>query len=243
MKISQNGGRVPSLYRKPQLKTRFNLGWLYRLCLGLMLLTVGQITLADSHIINPLLNKSASEIAGAYSESETYQITRDGKTIGSHTITFNQKDSELIVNVDSQITVRILRIPVYRLKYTATEVWSGNKLLSATATTVENGDSKTVSLDNTDPDSPSVSYTSNHWHPGVLTGNTVFNTLTGENSNITVTHIATEQVTRGDDVITAEHYQYDDDIKANVWYDNDGRWLKMKFVGEDGSVIQYLRES
>jgi len=50
-------------------------------------------------------------------------------------------------------------------------------------------------------------------------------------------------VTRGDDVITAEHYQYDDDIKANVWYDNDGRWLKMKFVGEDGSVIQYLRES
>lgn len=200
--------------------------------------------LAEPTISNPLLNQSAQAIADAYGDQTKYRISRNGKTIGEHVLTFEQIGDELIVKVDSKITVRILKIPVYRLSYKAEERWVDGSLLTAAATTVENGESTTVSLDNSTAvdEKDHIAFASNHWHPGVLTGASVFNTLTGEESRITVTHLGTEELETASGTITAEHYQYDDDIQANVWYDTDGLWLLMKFKGQDGSVIQYTRQ-
>ncbi len=198
----------------------------------------------NASISNPLLGLTASEIAAAYGEKQEYSITRNGKNIGTHYLSFRQEDDSLFVNVDSSITVRILKIPVYRLSYTSQEVWRENKLISAVATTTENGKSSTVKLGDSVGGivAPDTHYASNHWHPGVLTGDAVFNTLTGESSSITVTDLGVEQVPVFGSNIQANHYQYEDDIHANVWYDTDGLWLKMKFAGEDGSIIQYLRQ-
>lgn len=209
-------------------------------CLGIALFLTEK-GLANSVITNVLLNQTTYQIASAYGTQTVYSISRNGKNIGTHTLSFQGDANELTVVIDSSITVRILGIPVYRLTYQAEELWQNEALISATATTTENGDANTVSLNNR-PDDTGVGFASNHWHPGVLTGNSVFNTLTGDISNIAVANLGTENVeTASGKTITAARYQYQDDIQANVWYDENGLWLMMTFKGEDGSVIRYLR--
>ena len=209
----------------------------------LIALLLPRISAAENPITNPLLGLTAAQIASAYDKPQEYIITRNGKRIGVHHLSFRTEDDTVVVSVDSSITVRILRIPVYRLSYVSEEVWRDNTLISVVATTTENGDSNTVEFDITTggPSAADTHYASNHWHPGVLTGDTVFNTLTGESSNITVTDLGVEEVSVSGSKLNATHYRYDDDIQANVWYDTDGLWMKMKFSGEDGSLIQYLR--
>ena len=199
---------------------------------------------SPASIDNILLGLPAQQIAKAYGDQKTYTITRNGKRIGTHTISFKVNDNELTVAVESSLTVRVLRIAVYRLSYSATELWRDNQLVTATATTTENGKANTVSLDNENTNNGDIvtHFASNHWHPGVLTGDTVFNTLTGETSQVSVIDLGLEQVETASGTESANHYQYEDDIKANVWYDESGLWLMMQFKADDGSVIRYLRD-
>lgn len=209
-------------------------------CMGVFLTSSGT-GYASTTITNPLLSLTANEIAVAYGGSKVYTVTRNGKTIGEHALSFQQTNNTLTVIVDSNITVRFLGIPVYKLSYKAQELWQDNKLVSSVATTVENGEANTVELSDLD-NKKAVRYATNHWHPGVLTGALTFNTLTGLATSSSIITIGTEPIklTNGKQ-LNAVHYQYEDDNILNVWYDQEGLWLKMAFDGEDGSRIEYLR--
>jgi len=39
--------------------------------------------------------------------------------------------------------------------------------------------------------------------------------------------------------IAAKKYAYSGDFVTQVWYDSHGRWVKMQFLGRDGSKIEY----
>jgi len=217
-------------------------------CLALLitLLTLCSTTLANNETINhPLSGATAVEIASAYGSEQRYTITRNGKNIGQHKLTFVIDGNNVTATVESSIKVRILAIPVYSLSYSAQENWKDNLLISATATTIENGERNTVSLDNNNT-STNVPYASNHWHPGVLSGQLVFNTLTGNNDQLTVLRVGSETLTiknKGStDSILATRYRYTGDLNLDVWYDSDGLWVQMIFAGEDGSRIQYQRQ-
>jgi len=43
---------------------------------------------------------------------------------------------------------------------------------------------------------------------------------------------------RGD--VFATHYVYSGELDTEVWYDDEGRWVKMRFKGRDGSTIEYV---
>ena len=38
----------------------------------------------------------------------------------------------------------------------------------------------------------------------------------------------------------ATRYAYTGDLDNEVWYDDVGRWVKMRFKGRDGSTIDYV---
>ena len=232
-----------------KLKGERHIRWMF-ICLLAFNLSMPGFSLAASddtniaeNIDNPLLGLSATEIAKAYGNQQTYTITRNGKKIGTHTIKFQAKNDELTVTIDSSLSVRILRIPVYRLSYTSTEYWRNNQLVAVTATTTENGKSNTVSLNNTNIDQADapVPYASNHWNPGVLTGNRVFNTLTGKIDTVSVVALGLEQVKTSSELVSAKHYKYKDDIHVDVWYDEAGLWFMMEFKADDDSDITYQR--
>ena len=40
--------------------------------------------------------------------------------------------------------------------------------------------------------------------------------------------------------LRARHYLYSGDLNGEIWYDEDGRWVKLRFRAKDGSMIDYI---
>ena len=75
--------------------------------------------------------------------------------------------------------------------------------------------------------------------PQVLSSDKLFNTLTGKTNTIVLQDLGTDKLTINNDAIEAKHYRLAGKLKTDVWYDNIGRWVQLRFNGEDGSVIEY----
>lgn len=185
-----------------------------------------------------------------YATKSIYQIYRKNRKIGQHTLQFQRNGNALIVNVESDIKVTVLKVPVFRFNYKAEEIWEDGSLLSVRATVVENGETATNTLDNSTSGArltgatetlnrETLDYASNHWHPGVTRENEIFNTLTGRASVVELVNAGTETIDLPSGQIEATRFNYSGDIVATSWYDNEGRWVKLRFAGEDGSTIEY----
>lgn len=195
-----------------------------------------------------------SRIAELYGEQTRWGIHRKNKRIGTHTVSFASRGDALIVDIESAITVTMLRVPVYRFRYEAREIWEDGRLTEASATVTENGDITRTLMSRTDnetlmrgPDGDSVAtdvqYATNHWHPGVLEVPTIFNTIKGETNEVQVSQNGRGQLALTDgSAIDFTRYHYSGDLELESWYDDTGRWVGMNFPGEDGSRVEYRLE-
>ncbi len=185
-------------------------------------------------------DNAAIAAASAYPETTRYEITRNGKTVGEHTVTFSIGDTDLRVDVESNITVTVLKVPVFKFNYTATETWQDGKLIDVDATTKRGGDVSQVNLQNDAQNE--IEFASNHWNPGVLNSQAVFNTLTGKVSSVDIEKLGETTLSAGGTSVAATHYRYSGDIRAEVWYDEQMRWIQLQFEGDDGSTIVYTAQ-
>lgn len=186
----------------------------------------------------------------AYGPTVTYGIYRNDKPVGEHTVEFRHGESGLQVMVESRIVVTILKVPVFKFNYNAEEQWQDGKLLSVATVVVEKGATKKATLEYDGAEQTlvdtngirtraSLAFTSNHWHPGVLENNTLFNTLTGRANRYTLSEIGKEVLSVRDAKINATHYRYSGELSSDVWYDEQGRWVQLQFSADDGSIIEY----
>lgn len=215
--------------------------------LWLAFLTQSQAIADNTDSVDPL-NPEA-----AYGSTVKYGIYRNNKRIGDHTVDFIKENNELLVSVSSKLVVTVLKIPVYRFNYTANERWQDGVLQQVDAKVTEKGKTKEVSLQRqsdktllTEPSGKvteaSLDFASNHWHAGVLQTPAIFNTLTGKENKITITRKGSEQLQVGKQRLKATHYQYSGQLQTDVWYDERLRWVKLRFKGSDGSIIEYRCE-
>lgn len=190
---------------------------------------------------------SIDEISALYGDGATYTITRKGKPIGTHNINFDRDNNQLTVNVVSEIRVTVLKIPVFSFDYQATEIWQNDQLVSVNSEVQENNKNTVVSMESTAEKTTlktaggqqtvdRLFFSSNHWNPAVTESSRVFNTLTGKASSVNIELIEQQSEVNGR---IASRYRYTGDIKADVWYDQQGKWMKLQFKGEDGSTIAY----
>ena len=186
----------------------------------------------------------------AYGPEADYTIYRNGKQVGEHQMRFSATGNQLQVDIESALTVRVLKIPVFRFRYTSTERWLDGHLQAVTATTRQGGDETSVSLESNDETSrlqnedgkqqiPRLDYASNHWMPAVLQAERVFNTLTGKASRIRVEKLGSKRFRTGSGMVQAQHFRYTGDVEAESWYDESGRWIGLRFQGRDDSTITY----
>ncbi len=194
---------------------------------------------------------SDEDIAAAYATTTSYTITRKGKKIGTHRLTFERDGSQLTVKVVSNIKVTVFKVPVFRFNYQATEIWQNGQLQSVSSEVIENDKKTTVMLESNDNTSTlttmngketveRILFSSNHWNPDVVNTGTVFNTLTGKASKVNIELIKQQAQVNG---LTANRYRYTGDIQADTWYDANGRWIQLQFKGKDGSIIQYTLDN
>lgn len=194
---------------------------------------------------------NAVNAAALYDAQTTYSIYRKGKTIGQHSLNFKTSNTQVQVAIESKISISVLKIPVFKFRYVSDEVWQDNQLISVNSTTTTNkeiekatltnsGNSSTLVSNDTSEQVPLINFASNHWHMGAVDQSVLFNTVKGTLANVNVQRIDNESLQIRGTTLSVTHIKYSGDIVAEAWYDKNSRWVKLEFLGSDGSRITYL---
>jgi len=197
---------------------------------------------------------STDEIPQArYSGQALYDVYRDDRLIGTHTLRFAQEGDLLRVDAEMNLHIRFLGMFNYRYLYQATEHWLNGQLQSLVVAVNDDGqetqiqmqrqgDTLLVSRDGKTDEIMGEFLTTNHWNVDILSQQQVINTLTGTLSQLKVERIGEIEVPRGaEERVLIPHYRLGGDLHDTLtWYDEDGRWLGMEFSARDRSRIRVL---
>jgi len=192
-----------------------------------------------------------NSIQDLYGDEIRFDVYRAGEKVGFHRVSFESDERGLSVDTVFEIEIDFLFFTAYRFAYQSRSLWIDGKLseieadvdddgtpfrLNATA----DGNGFTVESSNGTVRAETPLFPTNHWNAAVLGQERVLNTLTGQVNNVAITPVDRVRVEteRGD--ISATHFLYSGDLDTEVWYDDDGRWVKMRFKARDGSTIDYV---
>jgi Domain of unknown function (DUF6134) len=184
-----------------------------------------------------------------YGDAIAFDVYRNGDRVGEHTVSFSTEGDALVARTRFTLAIRILYVPVYRFEYEAVDRWRDGCLVAMTADIREDSDAWTVTTERagdrliiTGPkgavEAPLGIYPTNHYDVGVLGSDRVLNTITGAVNHVRIVEQGTDMVPVGAGERPARHYAYTGELQNHVWYDNEGRWVAMRFKGKDGSTIE-----
>ena len=180
-----------------------------------------------------------------------FQIIRNGAPFGEHKITFNQQGDETRVQIDINMQSDLGPITLFRYKHSNTEIWKGDKILSMTSQTNDDGDDYAVSAswgnvvkataNGSDFEASANIYSTSYWNPIALKASQLLNTQKGRIEDVKVTKIGQEEAEAGNQIVIADRYQVDTVLPLEVLYDTKTKqWVGLKF-NVRGSEIQYKR--
>ncbi len=187
----------------------------------------------------------------AYTGNLTFDILRNDTPVGSHSVTFAPDGDTVSVRTKSKIEIGFLFFTAYRFTYASESRWAGDRLVSLSARTDDDGTVTTVKatrdatglrITGSGGDyavTPPI-YPTNHWHKGVIGSTKVLNTITGGIDAVRMVKKGRMKLDLPNGSLNAWHYAYTGDLRTEVWYDSLGRWVAMRFEARDGSTIRYV---
>lgn len=190
----------------------------------------------------------------AWAETLNYTVLRDGKRIGSHAVSIDAKGPMTQISTTTDIEVKVLFVTAYQFKHKGQELWSGGKLVSLTSATNDDGTDKKLSVkasqgqmtvDSTvtgqerRQNVDGAMLTGSLWNKDVVTQSALLNTLDGQVMKIEVKDVGAETVDAGGKSVTAHHYAISGELTREVWYDDAGRLVRMRFPDKTNSEIIY----
>tara|TARA_R110000824_G_scaffold118960_14_gene272176 strand:+ start:311209 stop:311856 length:648 start_codon:yes stop_codon:yes gene_type:complete len=189
-------------------------------------------------------------VRALYGDSILFDVYRDGTRVGSQRVDFEEKDGALAVDINFQLVIKALYITFYKMNYSSDSLWKDGQLVSLSSRTDQNGKVRTVTASLKDgklvgkgPEGPLSAplgtYPTDHWNAGVIGSKELVNTINGRVNEVRLVPKGYEQVSTERGPVRAMRYQYEGEIQNEVWYDAEGRWVHMRFLGEDGSVIEF----
>lgn len=189
-----------------------------------------------------------------YGDAVRFRVLRNGSPVGTHTVTFSRQGRDIIAETRFDVQVELLFVTAYRYEYRAFDTWRNGCLIAMQAWVNNNGDRHEVVAsadgDRLIIDGPNGRetarlgiYPTHHWNAGVLRSHAVLNTITGRIAQVRIVDQGVEIVAMNGESGPARHFAYTGDLQNQVWYDERGRWVKMRFQGTDGSTIEYVCEA
>jgi len=187
-----------------------------------------------------------------YGETIRFDVVRDGKVVGEHETRFSKIDDELIVTSRMSLEIFVLIFPVYAFNYQSVETWKNNRLYDlkvrvldgneeVKVTATARGDKLSINGPEGEAAVKDTILSINHWNSSVIQDDKVLNTLTGRINRVTIERGNAETLPLPNGFVEAVRYDYDGDLRdTSVWYDQQGRWVKLQFKARDGSTIDYL---
>lgn len=191
-----------------------------------------------------------ASVEALYGDHIAFDVWRNGTLVGAQTVSFSDKDGALFVDIDFQLKIEALYITFYKMHYQSRSLWRDGKLGMLSARTDRNGKVTEVSgqaagasLKGDGPEGPFTvplgTYPTDHWNAGVIGSSELINTINGSVNKVRLVPQGVETVETERGAIKATHYKYEGEIQNDVWYDAEGRWVRMKFNGDDGSLIEF----
>ena len=188
-----------------------------------------------------------------YPKGLEFDVYRKGSRVGRHKVKFKQKNGQLLVESEFKLKVKVLFVTAYKFVFEATGVWVDGALQSMKGDVNDNG--KKIKIDASlgedgkfyttgkkgDFVANSWVYPTNHWNVGAVDQSVVLNTLTGNLAQVEVVRHGIETVNTEAGPVAAEKFEYTGDLRdTNVWYDSEGRWVKMVFTTKAGETISHV---
>jgi len=184
-----------------------------------------------------------------------FEILRDGSSFGEHRVRFEEDGGQTRVLIDIEMVYRLGPIALFRYEHSNEEIWRGDKIISMTSQTNDDGDDYVVNAiwgdvlsvevskegEESAFDAPVDLYTTSYWHPSTLKATQLLNTQKGIIEDVTVTSAGREELPTQNGVIEADKYLIDASLPLEVWYEAGTQiWSGLRFDVR-GSTIEYRR--
>lgn len=174
-----------------------------------------------------------------------FAILRQGVEIGRHELRFVRGGNGLTVDIRIDYAADSA---ASRYQHRAREIWSDDRLVSLTASTTDGARSYAVSGRSL-PEGFQVTAPSqmldarivptSWWNTRLLSERQALSTLTGQVVAIAAVSKGVETIEAWGRPIDATHYQLSGGLQADIWYDDRSTWVKSRFAGRDGVLVDY----
>jgi hypothetical protein len=186
-----------------------------------------------------------------YGDKIAFDVFRGDERVGTQTVRFSRAGEDLIVSSRFEIKIDILFFTVYRFLYQSDAIWRDGNLRELNVEVDDNSEvfwlkakrhSGVTDIRSTFSNASYEGnlYPTNHWNARVLQETRVLNTLTGLVNSVRIDARDREVVQTERGKIEATRFSYSGDLETEVWYDDRGRWVKMRFDSRDGTKIDYV---
>lgn len=191
-----------------------------------------------------------SEGHGKELNSIAFQINQDGSKVGRHTVTFNKIGRDLRVDIEIDINIQVLFIPVYTYKHRNTEIWRDGKLLSINTETDDDGEKHwvrgkaenglfRVSSSGGDFEAPLTIIPTSYWSQKTTTQSVLLDTQHGKLLDVNIKKLNDTVLVTPSVDIPAKHFVITGDLNLSLWYSRTGDWVKTAFQ-VDGVEFSYV---
>lgn len=192
--------------------------------------------------------------AQAANKTLSYTVQRDGKNIGTHTYNISDRGDETLVEVTTDIKVKVLFVTAYKFIHASKEVWKNGQLVSLSSTTDDDGTAKELNaaaagskftLDSKvkgaerrqHADGPLIP--ASLWKRDIVTQSRVLNTLDGTVMKIDVEDMGQDTVQAGGADVQAHHYSITGELTRELWFNAAGDLVRIRFPDKTKTEIVY----
>ena len=180
-----------------------------------------------------------------------YEIIRGDRNIGSHSIQFSQSGTHLDVHIETSVTVKLGFVVVYRYSHLGHETWKDGQLVALETTTdddgnphrviaARDGDALKVESDGASARVSDGILPDSLWNQQFIDRDEVLDSDNGHIARAHAEFLGTETLIARGETISARHYRIVGDLQCEVWYDTVGTLVHIRFIGSDGSNIDYV---
>ena len=170
-----------------------------------------------------------------------YEITRKGKQLGFHTIDFSRSENgDLIVDVHIEMDFKFGPITLFRYRHANREVWRDGILVSLKSKTDNNGEEAFVDLRlengryvgsgsryNDDLEAPLLS--TSYFNPNFIRQKAFVSSQDGRLLPTGIKTIGVETLKINNAPVSATRFALSGKLEIDIWYADDGRWVKTQF--------------
>lgn len=197
---------------------------------------------------------SISWQAQAANKTLDFTVIRDGANIGSHSIAISEHGDETLVEVTTDIKVKVLFVTAYKFTHASKEVWKNGQLVVLNSTTDDDGTSKSLNVlaqtgqltidsaikgQDRRQHAASDMLPASLWNQDVVKQSALLNTLDGTVMNISVKNLGQDQIEAKGAGVTAHHYAISGELTRELWFNGAGELVRMRFPDKTGTEIIY----